>query len=245
MMNDQRQPKSSVEDIRTRFDAEVERFSNLETGQVATIDSPLAMSLIAEVAAAVTPAAASVLDVGCGAGNYTLKLLERLPNLNVVLVDLSRPMLDRAVERVRPATTGSVEALQGDIREINVGDERHDVVLAASVLHHLRSDAQWRAVFEKFYQALRPGGALWIFDLIESSIPMAQAVMWRRYGAYLAQLKDEAYRDQVFAYIDEEDTPRSLSFQLELLREVGFSQVDVLHKNGCFATFGGVKNKMP
>ncbi len=158
-------------------------------------------------------------------------------------LDLSRPMLDRAMDRVRPATTGSVEAIQGDIREIDIGVERHDIILAASVLHHLRSDAQWRAVFEKFYRALRPGGAIWLFDLIESSIPEAQAIMWRRYGEYLTQVKDEAYRDQVFAYIEEEDTPRSLSFQLDLLREVGFSQVDVLHKNSCFAAFGAVKNR--
>ena len=40
--------KSTVEEIRERFDADVERFSNLETGQSATVDAPLAMSLIAE-----------------------------------------------------------------------------------------------------------------------------------------------------------------------------------------------------
>ena len=156
-MKDQGQPKSSVEEIRKRFDAEVERFSNLETGQAATVDSPLAMTLIAEVAAAVTPEAASVLDIGCGAGNYTLKLLERLPNLNVMLIDLSRPMLDRAMDRIRPATTGSVEAIQGDIREIDIGVERHDIILAASVLHHLRTDAQWRAVFEEVLPGVAAG----------------------------------------------------------------------------------------
>ena len=126
--------KSTVEEIRQRFDADVERFSNLETGQSATVDAPLAMSLIAEVAAATTPKATSVLDVGCGAGNYTLKLLERLPNLNVTLIDLSRPMLDRAVERIRAVTSGSIEAIQGDIREIDIGHQRHDIILAASVL---------------------------------------------------------------------------------------------------------------
>src|SRR3954462_2650312 len=98
--------KSTVAEIRRRFDADVERFSNLETGQTATVDAPLAMSLVTEVAAATTPSAASLLDVGCGAGNYSLKLLERLPNLNVTLVDLSRPMLDRATQRVQPKTTG-------------------------------------------------------------------------------------------------------------------------------------------
>ena len=90
--------KSTVDEIRQRFDADVERFSNLETGQSATVDAPLAMALVAQAAAATTPHARHVLDVGCGAGNYTLKLLEQLPNLDVTLIDLSQPMLDRARE---------------------------------------------------------------------------------------------------------------------------------------------------
>src|SRR6185295_15730114 len=100
--------KSTVQQIRERFDKDVERFSNLEVGQSATIDSPLALELIAQAAAAVTPHATHLLDVGCGAGNYTLKLLELLPDLNVTLIDLSRPMLDRAVERIRPVTSGEI-----------------------------------------------------------------------------------------------------------------------------------------
>jgi hypothetical protein len=38
---------------------------------------------------------------------------------------------------------------------------------------------------------------------------------------------------------NDEDSPRPLMFQLELPRAVGFSQVDILHKNGCFVAFGG------
>lgn len=234
--------KSTADEIRQRFDADVERFSKLELGQSATVDSPLAMNLIAEAAAAVTPHAKSVLDVGCGAGNYTLKLLEHLPDPDVTLIDLSKPMLDRAVQRIRPVAKGQVEAIQGDIRELEIGCETHDVILAASVLHHLRNDVQWRATFEKFFDALRLGGSLWVFDLVESSIPAVQATMWRRYGDYLESLKDSAYRDHVFAYIEKEDTPRPLVFQLELLRQVGFTRVDVLHKTCCFAAFGAIKD---
>ena len=157
MANENPGDKSTVEEIRQRFDADVERFSNLETGQSATVDAPLAMSLIAEVAAATTPKATSVLDVGCGAGNYTLKLLERLPNLNVTLIDLSHPMLDRAVARIQAVTSGNIEAIQGDIREIDIGLQRHDIILAASVLHHLRDDSQWRSVFAKFFDGLATG----------------------------------------------------------------------------------------
>jgi tRNA (cmo5U34)-methyltransferase len=234
--------KSTVEEIRERFDNEVERFSNLATGQSATVDAPLAMTLVAQAAAAVTPHARHVIDVGCGAGNYTLKLLQSLPNLDVTLIDLSRSMLDRAQERVRPATQGQVNCVQSDIREIGFPPASCDLILASAVLHHLRTDAEWQSVFSAFYEALRPGGSVWIFDLIESSIKPIQSLMWQRYGDYLKEFKDEAYRDQVYAYIEKEDTPRPLIFQLDLLRSSGFGQVEVLHKNSCFAAFGAVKS---
>lgn len=233
--------KSTVEEIRQRFDADVERFSNLETGQSATVDAPLAMALVAEAAAVTTPGARHVLDIGCGAGNYTLKLLERLPDLDATIVDLSRPMLDRASERIGKATTGKTTAIQGDVREIELPGESFDVILAAAVLHHLRTDDEWRNVFSKFHRVLRPGGSLWIFDMVESTIPAVQKMMWRRYGEYLAAFKDEQYRDHVFAYVEKEDTPRPLTYQLDLLRDVGFRQVEVLHKNSGFAAFGALK----
>lgn len=233
--------KATVEEIRNRFDHDVERFSNLETGQSATIDAPLVLDLIAEAAAGVTPGATALLDVGCGAGNYSLKLLQRLPGMDVTLVDLSRPMLDRAVERVQPRTSGRVTALQGDIRELELGEGQFDVITAAAVLHHLRTDEEWKAVFSAFHRCLRPGGSIWISDLIQQTFPEVQTLMWRRYGEYLTSLKGEAYRDHVYAYIEHEDTPRPLMFQLDLLREVGFRQVEVLHKHSCFAAFGAVK----
>ena len=233
--------KSTVEEIRQRFDADVERFSDLETGQSATVDAPLAMALVAEAAAATTPHARHALDVGCGAGNYTLKLLERLPNLDTTLIDLSQPMLDRARERVGRATAGRITTIQADIREVELPDEEFDIVLAAAVLHHLRADPEWRDVFAAFHRTLRPGGSLWVFDLVESSIPAVGRLLRQRYGEYLTRLKDESYRDQVFAYVEKEDTPRPLLFQLDLLRQAGFAQVEVLHKNLCFAAFGAVK----
>jgi tRNA (cmo5U34)-methyltransferase len=235
--------KSTVDEIRRRFDADVERFSNLETGQSATIDAPLSLELIARAAATTTPHATHLLDVGAGAGNYTLKLLQALPKLDVTLVDLSRPMLDRAAERLRDTTASSITLIQSDVRDLALGEARFDLIIAAAVLHHLREPSEWESVFAGFHRALRPGGSLWISDLVEHAIPEVQALMWQRYGEYLVGLKDEAYRDQVFAYVTREDSPRPLTFQLELLRRVGFTDIDVLHKNSCFAAFGAVKRR--
>ncbi len=233
--------KSIVDQIRQRFDNDVERFSNLETGQSATIDAPLVLDLITTVAAATNPAASHVLDIGCGAGNYTLKLLQRLPGFDVTLIDLSKPMLDRALQRIGAVSAGNIMTLQGDIRAIPLPDRQYDIMMAAAVFHHLRDDAEWEGVFGKCYAALKPGGSLWISDLIAHDNAVVQTVMWQRYGEYLTQLKGEAYRDQVFGYIEQEDTPRPLLYQLHLLKQVGFRSVDVLHKNAVFAAFGGIK----
>jgi tRNA (cmo5U34)-methyltransferase len=233
--------KAMPDEIRERFDHDVERFSRLETGQSSTVDAPLVLDLISESAAAVTPHAKSLLDVGCGAGNYTLKFLERLPDLDCTLVDLSRPMLNRAVERVFPHTAGRVEALQADIREADLGTGRFDIIVAAAVLHHLREDAEWEAVFDKFFAALRPGGSLWISDLVSHSRTEVQSHMWRRYGEYLESLKDPDYREHVFDYVEFEDTPRAMTYQLDLLRRTGFEDLEVLHKHNCFAAFGAVR----
>ena len=233
--------KSTVEEIRQRFDNDVERFSNLDTGQTATMDAPLALSLATQAAAAVSGAGArDMLDIGCGAGNYSLKMLQTTPNLNVTLVDLSRPMLDRAVQRVTPMTPGAVTPIQGDIRDIDLGEKRFDIVLAAMVLHHLRGDDEWISVFAKLHRAIRPGGSCWIVDHVEHGNPAIQRLMHARWGDYLAGFGGEALRDRVFAYTEKEDTPRPLLFQTELMRRVGFT-VDVLHFNTLFAVFGGVR----
>ncbi len=256
--------KSTVEEIRARFDGDVERFSNLDTGQVAAMDSPVHMELVASAAAAVSgpmlirdcKAGASgvseggggVLDIGCGAGNYTLKLLEQLDKLGVKprvsLIDLSKPMLDRAVLRISEAIGQSPEtinAMQGDVREVELGEARYDIVMAAQCLHHLREDAEWEAVFAKIFRSLKPGGSFWIADAVVHDMPAVQSMMWARWGAYLAEVKDEAYRDHVMAYVEKEDTPRSLAYQMGLMQSVGFVAVDVLQKRSKFASFGGVK----
>lgn len=233
--------KSTVEEIQARFDAEVDRFSNLETGQSATIDAPIALQLVAEAAWAATPQAKRILDVGCGAGNFSLRFIKEHPVRAVTLVDLSRRMLNRASERIEEATGITPETIQGDLREAEFQAGSFDVILAGAVLHHLRSDEEWQSVFAKLHDALAPGGSVWIFDLITSPTVAIESLFRRRYGEYLSDLKDSDYRDRVFAYIDKEDTPRPLVYQLDLLRQVGFTEVEVLHKNGPFAAFGATK----
>jgi tRNA (cmo5U34)-methyltransferase len=237
--------KSTVEEIRARFDADVERFSNLDTGQVTAIDSPLGMELCAELAVeSIGNHPGAILDLGCGAGNYTLRFLQRLNAAgrpaprSISLNDLSLPMLKRAEVRLREAGyEGEIELLHQDLREIQIAAGQFDVIMAASVLHHLRTDAEWDATFADLYRWLRPGGGLYVYDLVSFTDPVTQAIMDRRYAEYLESINGPAFRDHVLAYIAKEDTPRPVTWQLERLRAAGFTQTDVIHANGPFAVY--------
>ena len=178
--------KSTPDEIRQRFDNDVERFSNLDTGQKATIDASLKMDLITSSAFHVNSNAKKILDIGCGAGNYTIKLLQRMPDLDCTLLDLSLPMLRQSEKRIRGSASGvQIITIHGDIRETDIGQEKYDIVVAAAVLHHLRGYDEWKSVFEKVYDSLVTGGSFWIFDLVSQEDSRIQKMSMGRYGDYL------------------------------------------------------------
>ena len=50
-----------------------------------------------------------------------------------------------------------------------------------------------------------------------------------------------AERNKVFDYVAKEDSPRSLNYQMDLMKAIGFEHVEILHKNVCFAAYCGIK----
>src|SRR5262245_2575597 len=118
--------KSTVDEIRQRFDADVERFSKLETGQQAAMDAALILELVGRSAACHVRPGGTLLDLGCGAGNFTLRVLSQVSPLDCVLVDLSRPMLERADQRVKSVRSGSVKTIQSDMRLLSFGSGSFD-----------------------------------------------------------------------------------------------------------------------
>lgn len=233
--------KSTLEDIRTRFDQEVDRFSNLATGQEAVPDAPLILELVAQSAATHLRPGARLLDLGCGAGNFTLRVLKEVSPLECHLVDLSAPMLDRARNRLKAAGAKSIHTHQTDFRKYACEDNSIDCILAGAVLHHLRDDADWQDAFGRLHRWLKPGGVLYVADVMVFDTPAICELMWNRFGRHLESLGGAEYRKKVFAYIEKEDSPRSMLYQLNLLMQVGFSQCDVLHRNGISGCYYAIK----
>ena len=233
--------KSSSEAIRRNFDQQVERFSNLETGQTTAIDSPLCMELVARSAAMLNPDATNVMDLGCGGGNYAVKVTSFLPDVDCTLIDLSVNMLEKAKERVQENINGTVTAFQGDYRDVEFDENQYDVITAGTTLHHLRDDKEWELVFEKVFRALKKNGTFWINDIVLSE---TEAINQMMMDGWISEMKKHHNEEEIEMYLNRyetEDTPRTLSYQLDLMKRVGFRETIVLHKHFNFAAFGARK----
>lgn len=86
---------------------DVECFSNLETGQTATLDAPLTMELITQAAIRSTRNIRHVPAVCCGIGNNSLKLAHYVPPFDCDLDDLEQA---HAAKSSRFAAFGAIKA---------------------------------------------------------------------------------------------------------------------------------------
>jgi len=93
-----------------------------------------------------------VLDAGCGTGRVTAALLERLPRGEVVAVDGSPAMVERARERLGDQP----ELRVADLLELEL-DRPVDAILSTATFHWI---ADHERLFARLREVLKPGGRL-------------------------------------------------------------------------------------
>ncbi|WCK53516.1 methyltransferase domain-containing protein [Aneurinibacillus sp. Ricciae_BoGa-3] len=104
-----------------------------------------------------------VAELGCGTGSLTRYLLEA--GLEVWAVDLSADMLEVAREKIQVSHPGArVHLLQQDITGLDLGTRMDSVVSFCDTLNYITECEGIRAVFNRVFQSLVPGGTF-LFDV--------------------------------------------------------------------------------
>jgi SAM-dependent methyltransferase len=99
-----------------------------------------------------------VLDVGCGCGQTTLEIARRVGSRGEVLgIDLSAPMLERARERARAAGIAQARFLCADAQTHAFEPARHDLLFSRFGVMFFQDPV---AAFRNLRGALAPGGRL-------------------------------------------------------------------------------------
>ncbi len=144
-----------------------------------TTRSPVGLEVILGCfAASLRPLAAqTVLDGGCGTGNYLVALEEKVQAIHGL--DLNPNMLEQARKKVCRETAAHLR--QGSLESLPYADAMFDGMVCNQVAHHLEAGEgteqfpHLRRVVEEAYRVLRPGG---VFILNTSTRQQVREGFW-------------------------------------------------------------------
>lgn len=195
-----------------------------------------------------------ILELGCGTGELTLKILERYPSAEIVGVDYSPRMLDFARAKIESAGYASrwtgieLDFGQWANNPIFLGlGYKFNACISSLAIHHLEDEMKLK-LFRRIGQSLNAGGCFWNADplLAESAamkdIYQAAREEWAvNQGETLAQIRANVGTSVAYGYSNP-DRLATLSAQLEMLASSGFETVAVPWKYYGMAVFGGFVN---
>jgi tRNA (cmo5U34)-methyltransferase len=187
-----------------------------------------------------------VLDLGCGDGLFIEELLKSAPELEAVLVDGSKEMLEAARERL--SSQSKIQYIQADFQQLIDGDmfsRDFDFIFSSLAIHHLDFRDKVK-LYGFIHDQLKPGGYLVIFDVVLS--PSEELERWYLilWSEWLENNPGPTNRERTLPLPqrykkNKDNQPDTLKSQLEALEKIGFQEVDCYCKYGIFSLFGGKK----
>jgi trans-aconitate 2-methyltransferase len=156
----------------------------------------------------------SVLDLGCGSGELTLRLADRLPGSSVAGIDSSVQMLERAKELARPGLSfaaGEIEAVTG----------QWDLVFSHAAIQWVDSHEM---LIPRLMSLLRPGGQL--------AVQLPSNHRHPSHAMIIATATEEPFRQVLDGWVR---VPPVLEIDryAELLHQSGAADITVLEKVYC------------
>ena len=103
----------------------------------------------------------TVLDYGAGDGFISRGIASHVGK--IVAMDMSVSMLDELDRKANQQGITNILTVECEESEVPLRDSRIDLVCASMILHHIEFPGD---IVQEFYRVLKPGGTLFIADLL-------------------------------------------------------------------------------
>ncbi len=122
-----------------------------------------------------------ILDVGTGTAQIPIELCSRGVFCQVTAIDLAEEMLRVGRENLRRVgLENRIQLRRWDAKHMPCPDGTFDIVISNSIVHHIPDPA---AVFAEMVRVVKPGGVLFVRDLLR---PTDEATLHKLVEAYAA-----------------------------------------------------------
>ena len=164
---------------------------------------------------------AKVLDLGCGTGLELEEYFNLNPDANVTGIDLSETMLKSLKDKFPNRT---INLIRGSYFDVPFGENKFDAAVSVESLHHFPAE-QKETLYRKLFAALKENGRFVLTDYFAESEELE-----KEYFRNLKQLKEEQglSGNEFYHY----DTPLTVDHEMQVLRQAGFSDVQILKEWG-------------
>ena len=181
-----------------------------------------------------------ILDLGCGNGNVTERLLSLYPNATYTLLDASKEMLSICKDRFKKSKINLIEAY---FNQYEFPINHFDIVAAGFSLHHCTSEEK-QSLFQNIYTSLKDGGVFTISDLMINKKEAAHDELIDQWGRLVnSNFPDGEKWKWIMDHYDEFDHPDRLEDQIQWLRDSGFTNFNITIKDKYWVHFKAVKTK--
>jgi tRNA (cmo5U34)-methyltransferase len=182
-----------------------------------------------------------VVDLGCGTGTISKRVNSVFPSAVITCVDIAENMIEMAKSKL--SGHPDIRYQLGDFNRFDF-DEKYDVAISSLSLHHLLTDEDKKNFYRRIYDALTPGGIFYNADNVIASNDYLQEIYMDKWKQFmLKKISEEEIENNWIPRYYDEDRPAKLLDQLIWLKEIGFTDVDVIWKYYNFAVYGGRKEK--
>ncbi len=178
-----------------------------------------------------------VMDLGCGTGAVSSAIAGQFPNAEFTCVDMSENMLRMAEVKLGVPIT----SIQADFNTFEF-PRKYDLIVSSLALHHLVTDGDKLAFYEKIFSALKPGGQFINIDVVLAANDTLQDTYHEELKSFMAEhiTREELDRDWIPKY-GSVDYPVSMTMHLDMMKSCGFKDIDIVYKYYKFAVYTGSK----